>query len=206
MASKYGTSENYICAVGTVEPRKNLVTLLEAVAILRRGKWNYQLVLAGMPGWKNSGVYDTVKRLRLADADVLFLGHVPDDDMPLLYCGSRLFVFPSLYEGFGIPLAEAMACGTPVVASNSSSIPEVVQDAAVLVSPRSPEEFAGAIRRVLSDSGLRGLLIARGLRRAAEFSWESSARKVLDVLASVGSADKHAGERLESEGISARCR
>jgi glycosyltransferase involved in cell wall biosynthesis len=193
IANKYGTSENYICAVGTVEPRKNLVTLLEAVCLLRRRTWDFRLLVAGMPGWRNSGVYESVKRLGLTEAEVMFLGHVPDDDMPALYSGSRLFVFPSLYEGFGIPLVEAMACGIPVVASNSSSIPEVVQDAAVLVSPRSPQAFADAISRVVCDSELRSSLVAKGLRRAADFSWESSAKAILDLLASFGPAAQKAG-------------
>jgi glycosyltransferase involved in cell wall biosynthesis len=185
IATKYGAREQYICAVGTVEPRKNLVTLLRAISVLKKRKWPCQLLVAGASGWKNSAIYETMRKCGLTKNDVLFLGYVAESDMPALYCGARLFVFPSLYEGFGIPLVEAMACGTPVVASNSSSFPEVVQDAAVLVSPRSPEEFAGAISRVVRDEELRSSMIAKGLRRAGDFSWEASAGKVLDVLASV---------------------
>jgi glycosyltransferase involved in cell wall biosynthesis len=183
IANKYGASESYICAVGAVEPRKNLPTLLEATSILlHKHEWCCQLVVAGAASWKHSAIYESARNLGLTDNDVRFLGYVPDEDLPALYCGSRLFVFPSLYEGFGIPLIEAMACGVPLVASNASSMPEVVQDAGVLVSPRSPEGFADAIRRVSSDSELRASMIARGLRRAADFSWEVSARKIHDLL------------------------
>lgn len=182
IANKYQTRENYICAVGTVEPRKNLLTLLEAVKVVKNRDLSVQLLVAGAPGWKNSGIYEAVKQLRLSECEVKFLGYVPDDDMPAFYCGARVFVFPSLYEGFGIPLVEAMACGVPIVASNVSSIPEVVQDAALLVSPRHPEEFAEAISRVSGDSSLRTSMILKGLRRASDFSWESAARKILNLL------------------------
>jgi glycosyltransferase involved in cell wall biosynthesis len=196
IAARYGASEDYICTVGTVEPRKNLVTLLKAISVLKKRARGCQLLVAGAPGWKNSIIYETVRECGLTRDDVLFLGYVPEKDMPALYCGSRLFVFPSVYEGFGIPLVEAMACGTPLVASNSSSIPEVVQDAALLVSPRSPEAFADAISRVDSDPELRSSMIAKGLRRAGDFSWECSAREVLNVL--VGTAGREATANLRT--------
>ena len=136
IARKYQTCQNYILTVGTVEPRKNMVGLVEAVRILRaRGHFSMQLLIAGGSGWKNSSIYESVERAGLTEREIKFLGYVPEEDLPTLYSGARTFVLPSLYEGFGIPLIEAMACGVPVVASDVSSIPEVVQGAAVLVPP-----------------------------------------------------------------------
>jgi len=183
IATKFGVSENFICAVGTLEPRKNLATLLGAVRRLRgRRSWRHQLLVAGAEGWKESGIYRTVRQLGLFEHEVRFLGYVPEADLPLLYSGAAVFVFPSIYEGFGLPLAEAMACGVPIVASDCSSIPEVVQDAALLVSPHKPEEFASAIARVIEDQELRVALVEKGLNRARLFRWETAARKVIRIL------------------------
>jgi len=183
IANRFHVSENYICSVGTIEPRKNLSTLIKAVMVLhQRGGFSSQLLIAGGSGWKNSNIYATADKLGLSKDAVKFLGYVPEEDLPLLYSGARLFVFPSVYEGFGLPLIEAMACGAPVVASNVSSIPEVVGDAAVLVSPHRPEGFAEAIWRVMADENLRRRLIERGIQRARDFRYDVSARKVLRVL------------------------
>jgi glycosyltransferase involved in cell wall biosynthesis len=183
IAGKYGTSPDYICTVGTVEPRKNLVTLVEAMRLLyQREDWRHQLLIAGGSGWKNSDVYGSVKRCGLTEREITFLGRVPEEDLPTFYSGAALFVFPSLYEGFGLPLLEAMACGTPVVASNTSSMPEVVQDAGILASPHQPSEFAEAITRVIADAGLAQSLREKGLARAGQFTWEAAARKVWRVL------------------------
>jgi len=183
IAEKYAASPDYICTVGTVEPRKNLTTLIEAIGILHdRGQWRLQLLIAGGSGWKNSGIYASVRRRGLTEREVKFLGRVPDDDLSVLYAGARLFVFPSLYEGFGLPLIEAMASGVPVVASNVSSVPEVVADAGVLVSPPCPEEFADAIARVTGDPDLSRTLANRGWKRAQQFTWEAVGKKVLRVL------------------------
>jgi glycosyltransferase involved in cell wall biosynthesis len=182
IARKYGTRADYICTVGAFEPRKNLRTLIEALYILRGGDFPYQLVAAGYPGWGNVGIHEALRKFGLSENDIKLLGYVPEEDMPALYSGARLFVFPSLYEGFGIPLVEAMACGVPVVASDASSIPEVVGDAAVLVSPRRPDDFATAIKKVASDSELRTSMIQKGLRRSKDFSWERTGRKILQVM------------------------
>ncbi len=183
IAAKYGASADYICAVGTVEPRKNLITLIEAMRFLQqRGGWQHQLLIAGRSGWKNSAVYASIERCGLTEHEVKFLGRVPEEDLPLLYAGAALFVFPSLYEGFGLPLLEAMASGTPVVASNCSSIPEVVGDAGILVSPPQPAEFADAMARLMEDAGLYQTLAQKGLNRAQDFTWEATARKVARAL------------------------
>ena len=184
IAGKFRVSENYICVVGTIEPRKNLVTLIEAVAILhRRGTLRHQLLIAGASGWKNSETYASVRRHGLTHEQVNFLRAIFQMVfLPLLYSGAAAFVFPSLYEGFGLPLVEAMACGVPIVASNASSIPEVVEDAALLVSPRSPEGFADGINSVVSDATLRHDLVQKGLKRAQHLRWEDTAREMLALL------------------------
>lgn len=186
IAAKFQTSENYICAVGTVEPRKNLSTLIQAVKILHgRGSFPYQLLIAGGSGWKNSEIYRSVQQAGLTEREVKFLGYVPEEDLPMLYSGARVFAFPSLYEGFGIPLIEAMACGAPVVASNVSSIPEVVRDAAVLVSPQRTEDFADAMMRVTTQAELRRTLVEKGIQRAREFRCDAVGPKVLRLFGEV---------------------
>jgi glycosyltransferase involved in cell wall biosynthesis len=195
VAGKYGVSKDYILAVGTVQPRKNLATLVEAWKILRdRAAPGFQLVVAGARGWKNTQLDETIRRIGLTGDEVRFLGVVPEDDLPVLYSGSSVFVFPSLYEGFGLPLLEAMACGVPVVASNTSSVPEVVGDAALLVSPTEPEAFAEAILRVRSDDKLRRAMVEKGLGRAAGFSWSRAAAQLLDCMARVTAA-KHSSRK-----------
>jgi glycosyltransferase involved in cell wall biosynthesis len=183
MAAKYGVSETYICAVGTIEPRKNLSTLAGSVAFLgKRARFPFQLVIAGGEGWRNSGLHRSVLRAGLSEGNVKFLGFVPEEDLPLLYSGASAFVFPSLHEGFGLPLVEAMACGVPIVASNVSSIPEVVLDAGLLVPPQAPEAFADAIFRVTNDCDLRSRLITKGIERSRLFRWDKAAREVLQVF------------------------
>jgi glycosyltransferase involved in cell wall biosynthesis len=186
IAQKYGSSENYILSVGTIEPRKNLATLIEAIGILKgQGKLAHQLVVAGAKGWGKSRIAESILKWKLTESDVKFLGFIPETDLPLLYSGAAVFVFPSVYEGFGLPLVEAMACGVAIVASNTSSIPEVVEDAALLVSPYDSEAMAAGILRLLNDTPLRAALIERGLRRAQDFTWEATARRVLHTLTGV---------------------
>ena len=182
VAERLGVTGEYICAVGTVEPRKNLTTLIQAVKILKGRGWGHQCVIAGAKGWKDSKIYASVRQAGLTDQDVRFLGFVAEEDMPWLYSGAAAFVFPSLYEGFGLPLVEAMACGVPIVASNAPPMPEILQDAALLASPASAEEFAEAIPRVLAQPGVRQDLVARGLKRASHFGWDKAAREVLGVF------------------------
>ncbi len=172
-----GLPEAYILFVGTLEPRKNLTTLLRAYARLRQmAQVPHRLVVVGGVGWRYQGVLPLIEELGLRD-EVVFAGFVPHQELPWWYGAADLFVFPSLYEGFGFPPLEAMACGTPVVSSNAASLPEVVGDAGRLVSPRDVEELAEGMRRVLLDSTLREEMRARGLARAREYSWERTARE-----------------------------
>jgi glycosyltransferase involved in cell wall biosynthesis len=181
--TKYGIVDNYILYVGTLHPRKNLSRLLKAFAILnsRSAHQNLQLVIAGRKGWLYDEIFAGVRDLGLAGR-VVFTGYAADADLPALLSGSRLFAFPSLYEGFGFPVVEAMSCGVPVVCSDTSSLPEVAGDAALLVNPMDTAALAGAMARLLTDESLRAALVSRGFRQAQRFSWEHSARQVLKVI------------------------
>jgi glycosyltransferase involved in cell wall biosynthesis len=183
---RYGLPERYILFVGTLEPRKNLKTLLQAFALLldEKPQDDPKLVVAGGKGWGHVGMLETTQALGLRD-HVLFTGFVDDDDLPGLYRGASLFVYPSLYEGFGLPVLEAMACGVPVITSNRSSLPEVAGDAALLVDPSQPEALAAAMASILNDGELRQALRSKGLIRAQEFTWDAVAQKTLAVYRAV---------------------
>jgi len=179
---RYGISGPYLLYVGTLQPRKNLVRLLDAFSELRRSTPGpLQLVLAGRRGWLCQGILARAEELGLGQ-DVVLTGYVPDADLPALYSGATLFVMPSLYEGFAMPVLEAMACGTPVACSNVSSLPEVAGDAALLFDPRSVDRMAAALKHALEDARLRTELSLRGKERAQQFTWERCARQILEVL------------------------
>ncbi len=171
----------FVLSVGMIEPRKNLVRLIDAFELARaRDHLPHKLVLAGRKGWLSEGIYRRAASSPLA-SDILFPGFVPEEDLPALYSAADLFVFPSLYEGFGLPPLEAMACGTPVVASRSASLPEVVGEAALLVEPEDVEGLAEALASALGDTGLRARMVAAGLEQSRQFTWEASAHKMLRV-------------------------
>jgi glycosyltransferase involved in cell wall biosynthesis len=191
--ARYDIPGPYLLYVGTLHPRKGLGFLVNAFASnvyspasnLQSLFSNLHLVLAGQKGWLYDDLFAQVKRLNLAER-VLFPGYVPDADLPALLSGALAFVFPSLYEGFGFPVLEAMACGTPVVCSDGSSLPEVAGDAALRVDPRDAEDLADALARIVTDEGLRDDLVERGFQQAARFSWRRCAEEVLSVLEAVG--------------------
>lgn len=176
---KYNLPERFILGVGTIQPRKNFTRLVEAFGIL-----NLHLVIAGGRGWLYEGVFERVRALGL-EGRAHFLGFVDDADLPALYNLARLFAFPSLYEGFGIPPLEAMACGVPVVCSDTSSLPEVVGDAALTVDPLDVAALAEAMHRAIEDESLRASLVQRGLARAARFTWSKAAEELLEVYSSI---------------------
>lgn len=183
--TKFGIDREYILYTGTLEPRKNVPTLIRAYAALKHEqKIPHRLVLAGKKGWLYDEIMESIRSLGL-EKDVIFTGYVPDEDMPYLYNGASVFAYPSFYEGFGLPPLEAMACGCPVVTSNTSSLPEVVGDAGLMVDPNHPEELAEAMGRILGDSGLRMALREKGLLRAAGFSWRRCAEETLAVYRDV---------------------
>lgn len=172
--------ESFVFALGTLEPRKNLVGLLQAYARLPRPR--PPLYVAGGAGWRFSPIFDTVRQLHLAE-DVHWLGYVPEDELPLWYNAARLFAFPSLYEGFGLPVLEAMACGTPVITSTAASLPEVGGKAAVLVPPLDTERIAHEMERILDDSQLRTEMRAAGRIQASRFSWRAMTDKTINAYA-----------------------
>ena len=165
----------YILFVGTIEPRKNLNVLLDAYEQLPPSlRDEYDLVVAGSPGW---GDADAIRRLRSGQPGVDYLGYVAEQDLPGLTAGATVFVYPSLYEGFGLPLAQAMAAAVPAITSNVSSLPEVAGGAAVLIDPRSVADLGAALQRVLLSPSLRAELSAAGAHRAQQYRWEVCAQK-----------------------------
>jgi glycosyltransferase involved in cell wall biosynthesis len=177
---KYGIGKQpYILAVSTVQPRKNYQMLVRAFKPLAAGGAP-DLVIAGGRGWLYEKVMAEVKEQELG-AKVRFIGFVDDGDLPALYSGASLFAFPSLYEGFGLPLLEAMACGVPVVTSDASSLPEVAGEAAIQLPPQDVGAWTAAMRRLLHDEELRRQLVAAGYRRARRFTWARAAARLQTV-------------------------
>ena len=176
----YGLVQPYILAVGNLQPRKNLARLVEAYAVIRRQGVAAQLVITGQGRWRESELVRRVQEMGLT-RDVVFTGYVPDSVLPVLYSGAAVFAYPSLYEGFGLPVLEAMTCGAPVVTSNVSSLPEVAGDAALLIDPRDVAALAGALCALLTRPELADDLRARGYKQAALFSWQKAAQQTLAV-------------------------
>lgn len=179
----YQISGEYILAVGAIQPRKNLVRLVEAYADLRRRRPQAklpQLVLVGKRGWLYGETLSAARR-HTRDGDIHFAGYVREGDLPALYTDATAFVYPSYFEGFGLPLLEAMACGAPVITGNRTSLPEVVGQAGLLFDPFDIDALSAALGRVIDDGALRQQLRARGLERARAFSWHETARLTLKV-------------------------
>ncbi|MBI5669845.1 MAG: glycosyltransferase family 4 protein [Chloroflexi bacterium] len=170
----------YIFSVGTVQPRKNYTRLIAALARLRAAGYDVHLVIAGGRGWLEDPIYASIRDTGMSDY-VHFIGFADEADLPALYSAAACIAFPSLYEGFGLPVLEAMACGTPVVTSNVSSLPEVAGDAALIINPYDVDELTDALRRLLDDSDLRQNLVERGQERARQFTWDASARHLRDI-------------------------
>ena len=190
---KYGITGAYLLYLGTLEPRKNLGSLLEAYMHLKEEHEPVpKLVLAGKKGWLYDSIFEKVKEYGLQE-NVVFPGYIAANDAPILLSGALLFVFPSLYEGFGIPPLAAMACGTPVITSNSSSLPEVTGDAAILTDPLDIQGLKNAMQKLINSPELRLELKEKGKLRAEQFSWRASAKRLLDIYNEVkmetGNAD-----------------
>lgn len=179
----YGIQQNYILSLGSIQPRKNLVRLIEAYSCLRgvRPKVKLpQLVLAGKRGWLDSETFQAAEQNALGK-DILFTGYVPERDLAGLYSGAACFVYPSYFEGFGLPVVEAMQCGVPVIAGNRTSLPEVVGEAGLLFDPFDTQALINALTQVIEDAEFRGVLRAKGLERAKQFSWRTTAKLTLDA-------------------------
>ena len=173
----------YLLSLCTLEPRKNLNFLLQCFAQLLAQDPNLDLnlVLVGVSGWKNNDIFQTVQNNPLLKKNVIFTGYIPDPDLSAIYSGALAFVYPSLYEGFGLPPLEAMQCGTPVITSNTSSLPEVVGDAGIMINPTNSDDLCQAMLDLINNSTLRHQLSQKGLDRAAQFSWSKCAEETIKV-------------------------
>jgi len=184
---RYGIDSDYILSLSSIQPRKNLVRLIEAYSSLRNARAQSKLptlVIAGKRGWLDADVFRAAEQSGLG-TDVLFIGYVAEPDLPALFSAAASFVYPSYFEGFGLPVLEAMQCGTPVIAGNRTSIPEIAGDAALLFDPFDSQALAAALAQVMDDGELRASLRKRGLARAAQFSWQDTARRTLKVYESL---------------------
>lgn len=178
---RYGIESPYILCVGRLNPRKNLMPLVEAfVGLKRETSIPHKLIIAGKGDFAAESIIQSIKTM-LCPEDVWFIGFVADQDLPSLYNGADVFIYPSLFEGFGLPILEAMSCGTPVIAAGTSGLIETVGDAGLLVNPLDPKEIKDAVLRIISDQDLKKKYIKRGLSRAKKFTWLSAAQKTLNV-------------------------
>jgi glycosyltransferase involved in cell wall biosynthesis len=179
---KYGIDKKYILSVGTIEPRKNFITLIRAFNSIRKENpdFNYKLVIVGRTGWKSEPTYAERENSRYSE-DITFTGRVPDEDLVQIYNQAELFVYPSLFEGFGLPPLEAMSCGLPVIASDTSSLREVVGDGGILVKAGDEHELANMILNVLKNKNLKETLGEKSLTRARKFSWANTAKKTIEL-------------------------
>jgi glycosyltransferase involved in cell wall biosynthesis len=185
--ARYALPPRYLLYLGTLEPRKNIPLLLSAFAELAQRHPEARLVIAGKKGWHFDEIFQTVARLNLAER-VHFTGYVDEADKPALMRGATLFVYPSLHEGFGIPVLEAMASGVPTIAGNRTSIPEIAGDGAQLIDPESLPELIHALESLYTDAAARSQLAARGLAQAAKFSWKKTAEETAAIYRDAGRA------------------
>lgn len=186
LKQRYNLPESFFLYLGTLEPRKNIKTLVKAYKIFndKYQKENIKLVIAGRKGWMYEEIFEIVKQLRL-ESDIIFPGYISDEDVPDLYKASLAFVFPSIYEGFGMPPLEAMACGVPVITSNTSSMPEVVGHGGFMSDPYDAGNIAYFMAKLVFDNEVRQEKIKRGIVQADKFSWDESARVVLDIYKNI---------------------
>ncbi|MFC1749339.1 glycosyltransferase family 4 protein [Pseudomonadota bacterium] len=181
---KHKIPSKFLLAVGTLEPRKNFGNLIKAYVNVKRSYPDYKLVIVGKKGWKFKHIEETVEKYDLKN-DVIFPGYLEDKEVRNLYKSAAVFVFPSLYEGFGIPPLEAMSCGCPVVSSNVASLPEVIGEAGLLIDPKNAYRMADAIMSLLESEEIRKKFIERGLVQAKKFTWQDSANKAYEIISNL---------------------
>ena len=187
LVEKFGLTNNYILFVGTLQPRKNIARLIEAVSLLKDK--DVQLVVVGKKGWIFEDILSAPEKFNISER-VKFLDFVSDEDLPSLYKHAKIFVLPSLYEGFGLPVLEAMKNGCPVITSNTSSLPEAGGEAALYVDPENVQDIAEKIETLLKDEKLRDTMVKKGYEQIKQFSWEKTARQTLEVLEDVAKRGK----------------
>ncbi len=196
---RHGIAGKYILYLGTIEPRKNLLRLIQAYYLLLHTHFDFpRLVLAGGRGWQYGEILRAAKPL-CDRGQIVLTDYIPPDDLAALYSGAECFVFPSLYEGFGMPPLEAMACGTPVLCSHAASLPEVVGNAALRFDPYSVKQMADAMERVLSNAELREQLRTEGIARAERFTWQAAATRLYAIYNDLWKGERAAWERPQSE-------
>lgn len=178
---KYNIPEEFILYFGTLEPRKNVPAVINAFYKIKKAGFKETLVIAGGKGWDYNQIFRLVKKLNL-EKEVIFTGYVDEKDVSMLYSAAKLFVYPSFYEGFGLPVLEAMTCRCPVITSQVSSLPEVTGDAAILINPNNTNQIANAMKNVLSSEKLKKQMIERGLIQAKKFTWEKAAENMLKIF------------------------
>jgi glycosyltransferase involved in cell wall biosynthesis len=179
---KYNISANYVIYVGTLEPRKNVVGLIKAFGSLKeKERLGHKLVITGAKGWLYQDIFEMISEMGLEQM-VIFTGFVPEEELPILMSGARILIYPSFYEGFGLPPLQAMACGTPVITSKISSMPEVVGDAGWLIDPYNQDELTDAIKSLLADDQLRKIMSQKGLERAKLFSPVKEAQQTIELF------------------------
>jgi len=176
--AKYNLPKKFILFVGTIEPRKNIKRLIEAYNIVSPQE---PLVIVGKKGWFYKEIFKEIEELNIKDK-IIFLDYLPGKDLPYLYNKAICFIYPSLYEGFGLPPLEAMACGCPVITSSTSSLPEVVGNAAVLIDPGKTREMVVAIEKILGSRKLRDELRQKGIVQSKKFSWRKTSEQILEIL------------------------
>lgn len=192
---KYGLPSEYLLYVGTIQPRKNLDTLIQAFSRLKRsGSVDHKLVIVGRKGWLYERLFADIREMNL-ESEIIFTGFVPDEELPFIYDRARVFLYLSLFEGFGLPPLEAMACGIPVITSNTTSLPEVVGDAGITVNPTDIGAVELALKQVLSDPTLATRMKEAGRSRARLFSWDATARQTLEIYQQIYKKGK--GELLK---------
>ncbi len=177
---KYSLPDKYILYLGTLEPRKNIESIIESFALYKKYGGDLKLVIAGKKGWAYESIFRKVKNCSLEN-EVIFTGYIDEPDKPCIYKMSSLFLFPSLYEGFGIPVIEAMAAGVPVITSNASSLPEAAGDAAVLVDPRDIKSIANSMLTIIDNKEYRKELVLKGFEQIKRYTWERSAEELLNI-------------------------
>lgn len=182
---KYGIDRDYFLYLGTLEPRKNIVRMIDAYAMLKKEIYNIpKFVIAGRKGWMYDEIFESVKKHGI-EKDIIFTGYVEENEVPILMNGAKAFLFVSLYEGFGMPVLEAMACGTPVITSNVASMPEVIGNCGVLVNPMSTEEIKNGMRKIIENKIETEKMKESALERCKSFTWENTAKKVLEILENI---------------------
>jgi len=179
---KYKINKKYILSVGTIEPRKNFITLIKAFNLIKHNinNFDYKLVIAGQTGWKSEATYEEREKSPYRE-DILFIGRVPDQDLVQIYNQAELFVYPSLFEGFGLPPLEAMSCGLPVIASNTSSLKEVIGSAGILIDPNNLSDISRSIGDILENKNLKNKLVQKSLTQSDKLNWNKSAGKSLAI-------------------------